>query len=174
MQGITFHCIPRAQLSSPHFLPFLNNYQSGSFQAFCYGNKRHILFTVPVISYCSSTWMDWESRRLSSISNTPQDISSQRFQALHVPILILQHPGGCSHLGAAQAPLHFLSTAGHQLFQNPSVYHRQNPLSSKVPSPEAANTSLPFPLHLWESWSSPKPPSELLNFPFLCPRVKRI
>lgn len=110
MQGITFHSIPRAQLSPPHFLPFLNNYQSGSFQAFCYGNKRHILFTVTIISCCNSTWMDWESRRLSSTSNTPQDLSSQRCQALCAPILI--HKSSLSaprRMGTAQAPLHFLS-----------------------------------------------------------------
>lgn len=167
MQGITFRCIPQAQLSPPHFLPFLNNYQPGSFQAFCSGNKRHFLFTVPVISYWNSTWMDWESRRLSRHFKHP---SGCLFSKVSGSPCSHPDPWIITFTTQEDAPMWdqhkhhsiFLSTAGHHLSQNPpSVCHRQNPLRPNVPFPEAANISLPFAPHL-QSIGSPQ------NLPVSC------
>lgn len=64
----------------------MNNYQSSSFQVFCYGTKICFLLTVTVISYWNGTRMDWESRRALQAFQTPLGMSLLKRSARALPV----------------------------------------------------------------------------------------
>lgn len=85
MHGIAFCLIPQPQLSLVYFLHLLNNYQSSSFQVFCYGNKIHFSLTVIIISYWNHAQMVWEGRRDLQAFQTPLGMSPLK------GLLVLRH-----------------------------------------------------------------------------------